>query len=181
MSEQEQTARQARAVLQLVAELHLRGYQLLRACPAMAPSGMSWRCSVAPASLVSPSHGALLAEDAWNSPLVAHYTSAAGDEYFGWTDAAHDTPSGLARRFIQRFPQIVEAGEGSDRLYSDWYVEMLHLTYPNRLPYAMADWETPKDFLPTIYMGPSDEYMGPSDEVRVPLPPPALVLRRAAP
>jgi len=36
MSEQEQTARQARTVLQLVAELHLRGYQLLRACPSMA-------------------------------------------------------------------------------------------------------------------------------------------------
>jgi hypothetical protein len=125
---------------------------------------MSWRCSVAPASLVSPSHGALLAEDAWNSPLIARYTSAAGDEYFGWTDAAHDTPSGLARRFILRFPQIVEAGEGSDWLYSGWYVEMLHLTYPNRLPYAIADWETPTDFLPTISIGPSDE-------VRVPMPP----------
>ena len=68
-------------------------------------------------------------EAAWGSPLVAHYTSAAGAEFFDWTDAALDSPSGLARKFIGRFAQIVEAGRGSDWLYAGWYVEMLHLTY----------------------------------------------------
>ena len=170
MGEQERQAREARAVLQLVSELDRRGLQLLRACVMMSPSGTSWRCSIAPASLVSAINGALLAEDAWDNPLVAHYTSAAGSEYFGWTDATHDTPSGLARKFIKRFPQIVEAGRGSDWLYAGWYVEMLHLTYPNHFPYAMADWESPTNCLPTITIGDGDE-------VLVPLPPPGLCSR----
>lgn len=136
----------------------------------MSPSGTSWRCSIAPASLVSAENGALLDGDAWNSPLVSHYTSAAGAEYFGWTDAVHDTPSGLARKFIGRFPEIVEAGRGADWLYAGWYVEMLHLTYPNYFPYAMADWETPTNYLPTFAIGNGEE-------VRVPLPPPGLAVR----
>ena len=165
MSEQERAAREARKVLLLVSELHLRGCQLLRACVAMSPSGTSWRCSIAPSSLVSSTNGALLADGAWGSPLVAHYSSAAGSEYFGWTDATHYTPSGLARKFLHRYPDIVEAGRGSDWLYVGWYVEMLHLTYPNHLPFAMADWETSVDHLDTISLV---AYTG----VQVPLPPP---------
>jgi len=165
MNEQQRTADTLRKVLQLVAELHLRGCQRLRACVAMSPSGTSWRCSIAPVTLVSAAHGAVLAPDAFGSPLVAHYTSAAGTEYFDWTDAAHDTPSGLARKFVSRFPDIVAAGRGSDWAYAGWYVEMLHLTYPNRFPYAVADWPSPDDYLPTIVVGDGEP-------VHVPLPPP---------
>jgi len=107
----------------------------------------------------------MLRDDSYNSPLIARYTSAAETEYFGWADATHDTPSGLANKFIQRFPQIAETGRGSDWLYAGWYVEMLHLTYPNHFPYAIADWETLADYLPTFSVGGSGE-------VRVPSPPP---------
>lgn len=155
-----------RKVLLLVSELHLRGYQLLRALPAMSPSGTSWRCWIAPASLVSSTHGARLAENGWESPLAVAYTSAAEDEYFKWTDAGQETPSGLARKFIQRFPDVVAAGRGRDWLYAGWYVEMLGLTYPNRFPYASADWEVPEDYLPTITIGEDG-----GAEVHVPLPP----------
>src|ERR1035437_2074481 len=165
MTTAKQDSRQCRAVLLLVSELHLRGYQLLRALPAMSPSGMSWRCSIAPASLVSPEHGARLIQGAWDSPLAVHYTSAAGNEYFGWTDAGRATPSDLARRFIERFPEVVAAGNGSDWLYAGWYVEVLGLTYPNRFPYALADWDSPEDCLPTISIGDGEE-------VLIPLPPP---------
>lgn len=171
MSKQEQHARTARKVLQLVAELHLRGLQLLRACVALSPSGTSWRCSIAPASLVSAENGALLTDEGWKSLLVAHYTSAAGSEYFGWTDAADDTPSGLAQKFIERFPDIVSVGRGSDWLYAGWYVEMLHLTCPDHFPYAQADWKTPGDYLETISFAPCSR-------VQVPLPPPGLTPRR---
>lgn len=165
MTTDEQYACELRKVLLLVSELHLRGYQLLRALPGMSPSGTSWRCSIAPASLVSSHNGARFLDDAFWNPLVAHYTSAAGTEYFGWTDADRTTPSGLARLFIERFPEIVEAGRGSDWRYAGWYVEMLGLTYPNRFPYAYSDWGDPGDYLPTISFGEGEE-------VRIPLPPP---------
>ena len=170
MMDREQQALTARKVLLLVSELHLRGLQFLRACVMMSPSGTSWRCSIAPVSLVAIENGALLSQAGWESNLAAHYTSAAGDEYFGWHDAGHDTPSELARKFIERFPEIVDAGRGSDWLYAGWFVEMLHLTYPYDVPYAMADWDTPDDYLETV--SPVED-----KDVRVPLPPPGLAPR----
>jgi hypothetical protein len=167
MNDQERHAQTSRKVLLLVAELHLRGLQLLRACVMMNSSGTSWRCSIAPVSLVSNDNGALLVQAGWDSPLVAHYTSAAEGEYFGWKDAAHDTPSALARKFVERFPAAAEAGRGSDWLYAGWYVEMLHLTYPNHFPYATADWEVPEGYLDTV-----SPVSG--TPVHVPLPPPGL-------
>jgi hypothetical protein len=44
---------------------------------------------------------------------------------------------------------------------------MLHLTYPNQFPYAMADWDIPEDYLDTV-----SPVAG--DAVKVPLPPPGL-------
>lgn len=171
MNDQERQAHTARKVLLLLSELHLRGLQLLRACVMMNSSGTSWRCSIAPVSLVSIDNGALLVQAGWDSPLVAHYTSASGGEYFGWKDASHDTPSALARKFVERFPAAVEAGRGSDWLYAGWYVEMLHLTYPNHFPYAMADWDVPEDYLDTV-----SPVSG--AQVKVPLPPPGLARNR---
>jgi len=78
VNDQERQAHTARKVLLLLSELHLRGLQLLRACVMMNSSGTSWRCSIAPVSLVSIDNGALLVQAGWDSPLVAHYTSASG-------------------------------------------------------------------------------------------------------
>ena len=159
--------RDCRAVLLMIHELHLRGYQRLRAIPAMSPSGGHWRCWVAPVALVSPDHGARIAYDEWENPRIARYTSGMGHRYFDWTDVTSaTTPSGLARRFVERFPQIVAAGQGSDWLYVGWYVEMLHLTYPDQFPYAMADYSVPDDYIPTTSPGDSDT------DIRIPLPPP---------
>jgi hypothetical protein len=151
-----------RKVLRMVAELHVRGYQRLRIAPGMAPSGCYWRCAVTPATNISPRHGAWMMS--WGA-LAAHYTSGQERRYFGWEDAAHVTPSRLADLFIERVPEIAEAGRGSDWLYAGWYVEMLHLTYPGNLPIAYADWELPVDCLPTV---------GERADVRIPLPPPGL-------
>jgi hypothetical protein len=168
MTEDQQLARRYRAVLLLVHELHLRGYQRLRAAPAMSGSGMYWRCYIAPATRFQGEHGARLVYDwSFDDPLIASYSSSDEDSYFGWTDVTHQTtPSGLARRFVERFPKIVEEGRGSDWLYAGWYVEMLHLTYPNRFPYAMSDYN-PDEYIPT------NTYGGDSvGDIRIPLPPP---------
>jgi hypothetical protein len=49
---EEGAAKRYRAVLLLVLELHLRGYQRLPALPGLSPSGGYWRCSIAPVRLV---------------------------------------------------------------------------------------------------------------------------------
>ena len=148
-----------RKVLLMVSELHVRGYQRLRIAPGMSPSGCHWRCSITPASNISSEHGARLVS--WDT-LAAHYSSSSGSEYFEWTDASRLTPSRLAVRFIERFPDIAAAGRGSDWPYAGWYVEMLGITYPDTFPIAYADWDLPPDYLATT---------GRRPDVRVPLPP----------
>ncbi len=99
------------------------------------------------------------------------YTSAARGEYSLWTDAAKETPRGLARLFIEQFPKIVRIGAGSDWPYAGWFVEMLGLAYRSHFPYAFVDWDGLDD--PDI----GDLYrrsitMGEGDDVRIPLPSP---------
>lgn len=168
MTTDERRAREFRNVLLMVAALHLRGYQRLRILPYMSPSGMAWRCAIGPAAFFS-ADGLRIVESGGFSGATVTYTSAAGREYFHWTDAAFETPSGLARLFIERFPKVAAAANGSDRAYAGWYLEMLALTYPNRLPYAFADWDDPEE--------PQDEVswhtivIGTGDKTRIPLPP----------
>ena len=58
---------------------------------------------------------------------TAHYTSAAGEQYFDWEDASGDTPDRLADKFEVRFPRIVKLGTGADPEYVAWYKQMLEL------------------------------------------------------
>lgn len=154
--------RVCRKVLRMVHELHLRGYQLVRIAPGLNPSGTSWRCSVAPAANVLVSHGARLKDF---ERAAVHYSAADERHYFGWRDASHVTPSGLADRFEERFPDLVQAGRGRDWVYVGWYVEMLGLTYPDALPIAYSDYYAADGFLPTV---------GPGRCPRIPMPPPGL-------
>jgi hypothetical protein len=91
------------------------------------------------------------------------YSSADERDYFGWRDAREASPGRLAEMFIARFPDVAAAGRGSDWSYAGWYVEMLHLTYPDALPVAYADYDLPTDWLTTV---------GGNVPVRIPLPPP---------
>jgi len=102
-------------------------------------------------------------QSALSPPNTAH----AWPTECGTTDiTAATTPSGLARRFAEHFPRIVASGKGSDWLYVGWYVEMLHLTYPDQRPYALADYEVPDEYIPTTTSG------GRELDVRIRLPPP---------
>lgn len=133
-----------RKILYLGHELHLRGYQRLRISPGISNCGCHWRCAITPITNILRCHGARVAN--WFGP-VARYSSASDDHYFGWQDGASLTPSAMAERFIKSFPDIAAAGKGSDWLYAGWYVEMLHLTYPDALPIAYSDFDLPDDHL----------------------------------
>ncbi len=151
-----------RKVLLMVTELHVRGYQQLRISPGMAPSGFYWRCAIAPVTNFSKENGAVIVN---HDHLIAYHSSGMERKYFGWEDAGYLTPSKLANLFIERFPEIAKAGMGSDWLYAGWYLEMLHLTYPDGFPVAYADYWVPTDHLRIINS---------KKDIKIPLPPPGL-------
>jgi hypothetical protein len=136
-----------RKVLELVRELHRRGYERLRIAPGMSASGMHWRCAITPVSNISPDHGARIVD---YEGLAAHYSSADDCAVFGWTEIDDLAPSLLADRFVGTFPEIAAAGLGEDPAYVEWYREMLEAIGADALPIAYADWDFPDDRLPTV-------------------------------
>jgi len=133
----------------MVHELHKGGYQLLRIAPGMSPSGCHWRCSITPRSNILRSHGARVKD--WTH-CVASYSSAQDNEYFGWRDAEQDNVQQLAQRFVERFPDIVEASHGDDWNYAGWYVRMLGFAEREMFPIAYSDWMEEPDprFMPLL-------------------------------
>ena len=156
-----------RNVLLLVEELHTRGYERLRISPGMSPSGAYWRCSITHIGNISRHNGAMIASfDA----DAAFYTTGQEAAYFGWEDAAQDTVSQLADKFIERFPEICAKGKGSDTNYATWYRDMLSLTEPNGFPVAYADYDLPEDCLPLVFY--DRPHVDEKRDVCIPLPPP---------
>ena len=134
------------------------GYEQARIAPGVAPSGLFWRLSVTAASNTEPDNGALMRD----FERGANYSSGAGAEYFGWTDASDDSPAELAKKFVERFPEIAAEARGPDPEYVKWYQEMLQATEPDGLVYAYADWPHREDRLELFYG---------SSRAEIPLPP----------
>ncbi len=125
-----------RRVLLMVCALHQLGYERLRIVPGLAPSGGAWRCDVVPAAETCRENGALTPP----GPVGAsHYSTGMGTAYFGWADAAGDSPAQLAAKFVERFPAFAAAGFGEDPAYGAWFAEMVRVTAPMGLPYAYWD------------------------------------------
>jgi hypothetical protein len=152
-----------RTVLQMVAELHVRGYQRLRIIPHFRSTGF-WRCGITTVFDARPDHGACAVDS--DERLLPQYSSAGARTLYDWKDADHATPSGLARRFIKRFPDLAAAGYCPDWLYAGWYIHMLHRTYGHGVPFAWWDDAT----------GPTWFLCCSGSERRIPLPPPGLAV-----
>ena len=131
--------RRAVRVLQMVHELHKRGYQRLRIVPGISPSGMFWRVSIDPISNILRTNGAM---DLKTLRRAARYTMADENTYFNWKDARRDTARALADKFVQRFPNLIREGEGRDWAYAGWYVEMLGVAEKGALPVSYEDYGT---------------------------------------
>jgi hypothetical protein len=115
--------RSAGRLISMVHELHKAGYQRIRICPGMAPNGIHWRCVITVADNTADNGYSILHH--MPDDLVARYTSGQGDDYFGWTDVKGLSARELAVRFIQRFPKLVEAGQGRDWAYAGWLTDVL--------------------------------------------------------
>ena len=124
-------------VLSLVRALHEAGYQRIRVCTGLSPSGMHWRCLITTADNVEENGWAITNE----LSNVAHYSSGAGAAPFEWEDAGANGASELARLFVERFPETAARGAGCDRAYADWFAGMLATAETGRLPIFFTDFE----------------------------------------
>lgn len=128
--------RRAARVLSMVHELHKLGFQRLRIVPGMAPSGAAWRCTITHRGNILRSHGALAGVWQHDAPT---YSSAMGNEYFGWSDAHRDTARVLAHKFLGRFPDHASPGRGEDFEYAGWFCTVLAAAERGVLPVAYDD------------------------------------------
>jgi hypothetical protein len=131
--------RRAQRVLAMVHELHKAGYQQLRICPGMSPSGGCWRVAITHKGNILKSHGAMIAE--FGGRDAANYTSGQDNNYFDWHDAEHDTARQLAQKFLERFSDICTKGRGLDHEYVGWYVQMLGFSERGIFPVSYADYQ----------------------------------------
>jgi hypothetical protein len=137
-------AKNARRLFLMLAELHKLGYEGLRATPYLSASGCNWRCCIVPACMTRRTYGARLAENVIYEALP-RYSSADGEDYFGWANMKPKTPLILAKRFLVEFPKIAEQGKHPDPAYVAWYSNMIEATAPHGVIYAFADMESPTD------------------------------------
>jgi hypothetical protein len=158
---------QARHLLLVVADLHKLGYECARVVPSIedTPGGGDWCCIIAPASMISPSHGAIIDSAAWRR------CSDSGEDFpyyagRGWRQFQRIFDSG--ENLLRAFPRLAEQSLGRDGEYVAWYREMLRMTEPDGIIYARK-WSD-GDKIPQTGMrafGADAEL-----EVLVPLPPP---------
>ena len=132
--------RRSQRVLAMVHELHKQGYQNIGLYPGYSPSGCHWRCMITPVTFLRIENGGLDLR-VKDGLLVAHHSSgASGNLYFGWEDARHDTARELSAKFVQRFPQLADAGRGRNYAYAGWFVELLGRSETGELPIAFGDY-----------------------------------------
>ena len=173
-SEQRAKARaatqQARHLLLIVADLHKLGYECARVAPSIedTPGGGDWYCLIVPASMISPSHGAIIDRHAawrWGPPPGGDFPYYVGR---GWQLQKFQSIFDSAENLLRAFPRLAEQSLGRDREYVAWYREMLRMTEPDGIIYARSwsdDEEIPQTGMRAFG---TDAQL----EVLVPLPPP---------
>ena len=162
---------QARHLLLIVADLHKLGYECARVAPSIedTPGGGDWYCLIVPASMISPSHGAIIdkhAELRGCLPPGRDFPNYVGR---GWQQPRFQNIFDSAENLLRAFPKLAEQSLGRDREYVAWYREMLRMTEPDGIIYARSwsdDEEIPQTGMRAF--GTDAQF-----EVLLPLPPPA--------
>lgn len=138
------TWRRCQRVLASVVELHKRGYQRLRISPGIAPTGLAWRCILAPASRFETGGLLLGPRASWDDGSMVVYSSAQEAEYFGWPDVTTASARELADAVEARCPRLINESRGQDWPYSGWLIEILGYAERRILPSAYDDsWPKP--------------------------------------
>lgn len=155
-----------RRILLMLRELHLIGFERLRAVTYVHDIG-AWRCTIVPAAWTLKERGGwfkdlLIDYEQFlpeGSRLHHHtYSEAHGQRPFDWEGAEFAGPRELAHRFLKEKSELAFAGWGPDPEYVRWYRKALELTAPNGL------WESDGDSIRTLITSARD----------IPLPPPGF-------
>ena len=117
--------------LRVIAELHNRGYELLRICPSVH---LSWRCIATTKDNTYEQCGAICADQSWGPTTV----NISFGELFKDEDPTLDIQK-AADRFCKEYPKLVKAAKGSDPAYKKWFRHVLHLAQQGQLFYAFED------------------------------------------
>ncbi len=109
-------------LLFVVLELHKRGYEKLHIVPALAPSGMAWRCTF----------------------VSEIYKSVRATEWFEEFARAEReinyTIEELTDRFERDHSDFLESCRGRNTDYLLWFRGMLNQLEKGELPYALAEY-----------------------------------------
>lgn len=119
----------------VIAELHKRGYQLLRICPTLAPSGLAWRCIATTKKHTQKRCGALTEESKW-SPLIVNVSH--GKLFQSSTDEM--TIAQAADKFETEYPKLVSAAKGHDPEYVRWFRRAYNLCRTGQIFFAVSDY-----------------------------------------
>lgn len=114
-------------LLAAIHELHKAGYQRIRICAGWSANGAEWRCKLVPASKTGP--------EGWrpygDGP---EYVSTQGKVYFHWHDCDGDDARALAKKILERFPELAKLSVGPDWAYAGWFSEILGRAEHGELP-----------------------------------------------
>lgn len=122
-------------LLRGVSALHDRGLGLARISPGMAPSGMHWRLTIAPATNFDPGHD--LGWHLRDGPAIS-WSSGSGPEYSGLVLTRRTTPDDVADHVLTLLAEDIL--RGADMTYIRWYACLLaECERLDRLPVAFSD------------------------------------------
>lgn len=144
--------------MDMLARLHVRGYQRLRLSSGWSPAGLHWRYSIAPVDQFMR-NGYLLKQRYY--PGEAASSTGPNNPPFSWDVGTNPKPDALASMFIARFPRVAAAGRGSDVAYAAWFAEMLEVCRPDGMPFMYGEHVDAA----------ADKYFKTYNGMRVPLPP----------
>jgi type VI secretion system protein ImpC len=155
----------ARRLMLMVRVLHRMGFERLRPCCGLSPSGVHWRFELTTEARAerprSWTDGTLGARS--RDALDVDYSTAMGQRVFGLVETCFESPEDLAARLLRDAPSIPYAGLGRAQAYARWYDDMLARTEPEGVVIDDLDGDLPIDA--TLLANPPDA------SVHVALPP----------
>lgn len=121
-------------LLYIVKELHIRGFEKLRICPFLSPTGLSWRCSF------------VADNDSRKESIVS---STWIENYFSKEKNIEFYIDELTDMFERQHIGFLNACKGKNKEYVEWFSMMLEKLKEDELPYAFAEYFSPADYWKT--------------------------------
>lgn len=133
----EEDQKAALKLLEAVGILHKKEYELIRIFPSFSPSGCYWRCYVSIKENFDKQYG--IRPEPVEKDNGLYYSSGAMYEYFQGFEGKSATPEKIADELLERIPDLISKGKGSDPDYTMWFCKILKHARRGDFPYALSD------------------------------------------